>query len=434
MAAKFKTYAIMKARFLHFADCHLGYWQYNQRERYNDFGRAFVNVVDTARAEKVDFVLLAGDLFHKRSIEALTLNQAMSGLERLKAAGIPCIAVEGNHELAYHDEKLGWVEMLAARQLLTLLQPKLVDGVLQLSPHHNRQGAYIDPLPGLRVFGLRYYGAVTDKMVQMYAEQMAKLPRDGIEYTIFVTHAGVEGVLPEQGGLSLRQWSVLRPWVDYLALGHIHKPYDFEEWIYNPGSLECCAINETAWPERGYFLVEIDTAIEPKHRAQLKANRRRIFHRLMLKTDLLASPQALLDQCRELCTRRARDLAVQRLAADSRPVVELQLHGVLPFDRGALDLKAVEQIVVECFEPLVPLIKNFTQPVDRVIEAADGMSRSELERLVVNSLLERDVRFRDHSGHWTTVALTLKSLALGDASPDVIVAELAAQMHPRGEE
>ncbi len=86
----------MKARFLHFADTHLGYRQYNNLDRYDDFARAFLAVIDVAIAEKVDFVVLAGDLFEKRSIEALTLNQAMIGLERLKAANIPCVAVEGN--------------------------------------------------------------------------------------------------------------------------------------------------------------------------------------------------------------------------------------------------------------------------------------------------------------------------------------------------
>ena len=63
----------MRAKFLHIADCHLGYRQYNLAERYNDFGRAFHRMIDIAIAEKVDFVLLAGDLFHKRAIDALTL-------------------------------------------------------------------------------------------------------------------------------------------------------------------------------------------------------------------------------------------------------------------------------------------------------------------------------------------------------------------------
>ena len=70
----------MRVRFLHMADCHLGYRQYNLRERFNDFGRAFHHVIDVAIREKVDFVLLAGDLFHKRAIDALTLNQAIAAL------------------------------------------------------------------------------------------------------------------------------------------------------------------------------------------------------------------------------------------------------------------------------------------------------------------------------------------------------------------
>lgn len=51
-------------RFLHCADIHLGYQQYNHKERFNDFGHAFYAVLDVALAEKVDFVILAGDLFH----------------------------------------------------------------------------------------------------------------------------------------------------------------------------------------------------------------------------------------------------------------------------------------------------------------------------------------------------------------------------------
>ena len=83
----------MQARFLHLADCHLGKWQYNHRERYNDFGRAFFHILDEAIRQQVDFVILAGDLFEKRSIDALTLNQAMRGLEKLKARNIPCLAI-----------------------------------------------------------------------------------------------------------------------------------------------------------------------------------------------------------------------------------------------------------------------------------------------------------------------------------------------------
>jgi DNA repair exonuclease SbcCD nuclease subunit len=423
----------MQARFLHFADCHLGYWQYNHRERYNDFGRAFLEVIDIARRERVDFVILAGDLFHKRAIEALTLNQAMAGLERLKAANIPCIAVEGNHELAYHNERIGWVEMLAARQLIILLHPKFEEGGLRLSPYSQREGSYYDPVPGLRVHGLRYVGSSVGPAIQAYSEALAAQPQDGIEYTILVTHAGVEGVLPDQiGGLTHRQLAVLRPHVDYLALGHVHKPFEFDGWVYNPGSIETCAISEASWPERGYYLVEVDTtrtpeAGEPKHQAQLKANPRRPFHRMSDKTDLLTTPEALYDHCRELLNRKARDLRTPQ-SEHKRPVVELQLNGLLPFPRNALDPKTLEQLVHDAFDPLLPLVKNHTQSNDRALEVGEAVSRAELERQVLNSLLQRDSRFREKSEAWSALALQLKSLSMNDASPEAIVDELASQM------
>ncbi|NJN80952.1 MAG: DNA repair exonuclease [Caldilineaceae bacterium] len=156
----------MKARFLHFADCHLGYKQYGNSDRYNDFARAFLNVIETAVAKQVDFVVLAGDLFHKRSIDALTLNQAISGLERLQKAGIPCLAVEGNHEHAYYHDVIGWMEFLAQRQLLFLLNGDFTNGAIELKPYANRKGAYYEPKPGLRVYGMRYLGSATPRAIE----------------------------------------------------------------------------------------------------------------------------------------------------------------------------------------------------------------------------------------------------------------------------
>ncbi len=149
----------MRARFLHIADCHLGYRQYNLRERFNDFGRAFIHVMNVAVAEKVDFVLLAGDLFHKRAIDALTLNQAIAALEKLRQANIPCIAVQGNHEHAYVDDFIGWLDFLNLRQFITLLDAHFEAGIPQLKPYNRPYGSYVEPLPGLRVHGLRYSGA-----------------------------------------------------------------------------------------------------------------------------------------------------------------------------------------------------------------------------------------------------------------------------------
>lgn len=419
----------MKFRFLHIADCHLGYRQYNLRERVNDFARAWLSVIDIAIQERVDFVLLAGDLFQKRTIDPPTLSQALRGLERLQNANIPCFAVEGNHEHAYYGERFSWMDFLAQRNLMHLLSTQIEDGKAVVAPYIKREGSFAEPLPGVRIHGMRYFGASTPQAFRLYAEALetAKLPQ--AEYSIVIAHAGMEGVLPEQGGLSHREAAVLRPHTHYLALGHIHKPYEFDNWIYNPGSLENCSLTEADWPDRGYYLVDVDTSRSGvKHDARLKTNPRRPMHRLSMKTDLLTTPQALLDHAGELLRRKARQLGAQRATDETRPIVELQLTGVLPFDRAALDVAALENMAREEFSPLHVLIRNLTRATAFEISAAEGVSRRVLERQILADLFGQDSEFSAHSEQWAATALALKSLALDGASPEAIVQDLAARM------
>jgi DNA repair protein SbcD/Mre11 len=430
-----KTTKAVRAKFLHFSDCHLGYQQYGSKHRFNDFSRAFMSIINTAIAEKVDFVVLAGDLFQKRAIDALTLNSAMLGVEKLARAKIPCIAVEGNHELAYYNEAIGWLRFLAERDLLILLHPTFDRGKPDLQPYTRRQGAYIDPIPGVRVYGLRYMGSSTPAAFEGMTAALAEAPQDGIDYRLLIAHTGVEGVLSGQsGGLSHAQLAPLRPHVDYLALGHVHKPFTFDNWIYNAGSPETCSMEEVAWTDRGYYLVEVDTGRarengDAAHVATLRANQRRAFHRLHFKVDHCTSPVDLFDRCESYITRRIADLGFMSNGdATQGPVVELYLSGVLPFDRSGLDMEQLKSLVEEKFNPLLCHVKNGTQTSDFAIDADDGLDRRQLERQIIGELLERDTRFRGQSAEWTNLTLNLKELALTAADPDTILEELSAQM------
>ena len=67
-------------KFVHAADIHLGYRQYNHPERFKDFGVAFQKIVNCAVEENVKACLITGDLFHKSSVDPSTLIQAENGL------------------------------------------------------------------------------------------------------------------------------------------------------------------------------------------------------------------------------------------------------------------------------------------------------------------------------------------------------------------
>lgn len=448
----------MKIRFLHCADIHLGYLQYGHQQRFNDFAAALHAVIDKAtgvympRQNKqllpfdgqiegpVDFVILAGDLFHKRAIDALTLNQAMRALRRLRDAGIPCIAVEGNHERAYYEDTIGWMKFLALQDLIILLDADVDENEFVLHPWDakRRQGAYYEPAPGVRIYGLRYYGASTSAALGHYAAALAATPKDGVEYTIFVTHAGVEGEMDEKaGGVAFRQWSPLRKHVDYVALGHFHKPFILDGWIHNPGSPETCSISETAWPTRGYLIVDVDTAAPPdehggRHHVERGNTPRRAFRQYRYKTDHAQSADDLMAQLTEFIHRKAREFQLEltdRTIETTPPVIDLYLTGVLPFDRSTLDIAAIEAIISDAFRPLAVQVKSLLQSADFAVEGDESQTRTGLEQQVLNNLFGRDVRFASHAAQWTQAAVTLKQLALSGAPVDAILDELAGHLH-----
>jgi DNA repair protein SbcD/Mre11 len=424
----------MRASFIHVADTHLGYEQYGVRERFNDFSRAFWAIMDDAVERHVNFVVIAGDLFNKRAIDAQTLIHAIEGLRKLKDAGIAAIAIEGNHDRSYYRDGTSWLQFLCYQGYLTLLAPLMRDGspVLSLWQQDRMLGSHVDLLDGrLRVYGLPWQGAATlrsmDGLARVMEAVRASEDAVGVEYRLLLMHTGVEGIVPRIQGLpSMAQFQPLRKCVDYLALGHVHKPYEFDGWMYNPGSTETWGAEEAAW-ERGYYFVEIDTDAAGKndewqdrqrHRAVHLVNKRRPFVRYEMRVEGLGEPNALYERLEDYCRREAHKYE----EADLRPVVQVHLVGTLGFDAGSLDSAYMEELIGKYFRPLHARVDNNTNDQDYVSEGddIDGRDRStwhELERRIFEELLSRDSRYLPAKEHWSVVLAELKQMALQKEDP-----------------
>jgi len=429
----------MRASFIHIADTHLGYEQYGVRERFNDFSRAFWDIIDEAANRPVDFVVIAGDLFNKRAIDALTLIHAIEGLKKLKEKHIPVIAIEGNHDRSYYRDGISWLQFLCHQEYLTLLAPIMRDGapVLNYWQPGTMRGSHIDLLDGrLRVYGLPWQGAATSRSMEGLAGALAAArageDAEGVEYRLLIMHTGIEGIVPRVQGLpTMSQFQPLRTCVDYLALGHVHKPYEFDGWIYNPGSTETWGAEEAAWEDRGYYFVEIDTGepekvIDPNktaryHRATHLVSKRRPFVRHELRVDGLNEPNALYARLEDYCQREA----YKHQDGSLRPLVQIQLIGTLNFDAGSLDLPHMEEIVTNHFRPLYVRVDNNTNDQDYIPEGGDidGRDRSawhELERRIFEDLVSRDNRYLPAKEQWSTVLADLKKMALDKDDPTTI--------------
>jgi len=429
----------MKASFIHLADTHLGYEQYGVRERFNDFSRAFWDIMDEAANRPVDFVVIAGDLFNKRAIDALTLIHAVEGLKKLKEKGIPVIAIEGNHDRSYYRDGISWLQFLCHQEYLMLLAPKMREGAPVLT-HWNREtmlGSHIDLLSGrLRVYGLPWQGAATTRTMEglALALEAARAEEDasGIEYRLLMMHTGVDSIVPRIQGLpTMAQFQPLHRCVDYLALGHVHKPYEFDGWMYNPGSTETWGAEESAWEDRGYYLVEIDTddpesILDPNkqarfHRATHHVSKRRPFVRHELRVDGLSEPNALYAHLEHYCRREGTAHQNDALS----PVVQIHLVGTLAFDAGSLDQAYMEEIVHTHFQPLYVRIDNNTNDQDFAPDGGDidGRDRStwhELELRIFEDLVSRDNRYLVTKEQWSAVLADLKQMALQKDNPELI--------------
>ncbi|GLV58067.1 DNA repair protein [Dictyobacter sp. S3.2.2.5] len=431
----------MRASFIHVADTHLGYEQYGVRERFNDFSRAFWDVVNTAIERRVDFVVIAGDLFNKRAIDALTLIHAIEGLKKLYDQQIPVIAIEGNHDRSYYRDGVSWLQFLCYQGYIKLLAPVMQNGAPQLTPWQPETmlGSYVDLLDGqLRVYGLPWQGAATSRslegMAQALKEAEAEENEQGIAYRLLMMHTGVDGIVPRVQGLpTMGQFQALSGHVDYLALGHVHKPYEFDGWMYNPGSTETCGAEEAQWEDRGYYYVEIDTddpgrIIDPEkkervHHAVRLVSRRRPFVRYDLRVDGLPEPEALYQRLEDYCRREGPPYQ------GVEPVVQIHLSGTLAFDAGSLDQQRMEELVRRYFEPIHTRIDNATNDQDYVPDDGDidGRDRSmwhELERRIFEELVGLDSRYLPAKEQWSSVLSELKSSALHKEEPEQIAAFL----------
>lgn len=178
-------------------------------------------------------------------------------------------------------------------------------------------------------------------------------------------------------------------------------------------------MDETAWPERGYLLVELHSDENPKHEAELLAAKRRPFRRFRIEVDALTEPHAVYDTVEALIRREHATVS-----RDPQPVVELVLSGMLPFNRYDLDLDYIQRLIEDAWTPLTTRVRNFTTPAEFAIRVEEESSRPELERAIVRELLERDARYREQSEAWTGGALELKRLILEGSDPEAVIDHL----------
>lgn len=198
-------------RILHLADLHLG-WQplflgekagERADERNGLLRRAAEFALD--KRNRIDAVIIAGDLFETHNPQAALVDAAISALERLERAGKRVITVPGNHdEVTYHDS-------------VYRREADRWPGILALNPHPAHIACFERDGRKTAFYGLAYTAGVTQTM-----PPLREFPRREADRHVGVFHGSLDWDAGDRS-LPISGEAAAQSGYDCLALGHIHK-------------------------------------------------------------------------------------------------------------------------------------------------------------------------------------------------------------------
>ncbi len=226
-------------KFAHLADVHLGGWKQPQLQELNL--QSFNKAIDICIKEKVDFVLIAGDLFDSAFPPIDVLKETFGIFKNLHDAKIPCFIIAGSHDYSVSGktfldvlEKSGFCKNVAdfeEREEKIILNPTIYKGVA--------------------IYG--YPGKISG--MEMNDLRKAELNDAPGMFKIFMLHTTIDKA---KGDLPIDSLEIGKiPYADYYALGHLHIDFQYENFVY-PGPIFPNNFQELEDLQYGRFCI-IDT-------------------------------------------------------------------------------------------------------------------------------------------------------------------------------
>jgi len=300
-------------RILHFSDLHIGVENYGRTDpktglstRLGDFLDSLGQVVEFALNEGVDLVLLAGDAYKGRDPTQTHQREFAKRLNRLSKAGIPTFLLVGNHDLPAASSRATAVDIFPT---------------LEVANIHvgNSLKTYVVPTPSgpLQVLAVPWpkRSAILSRedsrgmSIEQVRQTLEERLTDGIEVAasqldptipaILTGHVTVNGAtVGTERSMMLGQDHVLlvsalvRPQVEYVALGHIHKHQilrpDPPMVVYS-GSLQRVDFSEEG-DEKGFCVIDLDPAA-PQGQRMTKFEFHKLDARSFVTVDVTVEPQ-----------------------------------------------------------------------------------------------------------------------------------------------
>jgi len=248
-------------RFAHLGDCHLGSWRQPELQELNF--RSFQQAVDICIQEKVEFMLLTGDLFDSAYPPVEILKETFAEFRKIKEAGIRCFMIAGSHDYS-----------VSGRTFLDVLEKAGFAEICRhdISLNENGEIENISLLP-IKYKGFEIYGYPGKKSgLEVQDLKKIEVPESN-NFRILMLHTSLKEAV---GDLPIESISIEElPKAEYYALAHLH--IDFNQKKDNSPVIYSGPIFPNSFQELedlgkgSFYVVDVEGYTEPKKK-EIKLN------------------------------------------------------------------------------------------------------------------------------------------------------------------
>lgn len=238
-------------KFAHLADCHLGSWRSQELQQLSL--ESFDIAIDRCIKEKVDFVIIAGDLFDVAMPGIDVLKETVSIIKRLKEKNIKCFLLAGSHDFS-----------ITGKTFLDVLErADLFKNVFVMNPKENEKELEIFNDKELKVSFAGIPGKKAGIEVNLFKNLKIKGQAPENHFKIFIFHTTLTESKPKEmefvDSISLEQ---LPDGFNYYAGGHLHlvaKHKKGNAFVTYPGPLFPNNFEELEELNHGrFFIIDVD--------------------------------------------------------------------------------------------------------------------------------------------------------------------------------
>jgi exonuclease SbcD len=268
-------------RVLHTSDWHVGR-MFHGRDLLTDQESVLGGLADLVVDQRVDVVVVAGDLYDRAVPAGESVAACTRILSRIRQAGAELVVIPGNHDSAARLGAFG--EFAAAGGLYLRTRIADVGTPVLITDAHGPVAfygiPYLEPELARHALGVPtargHQGVLTEAMNRVRADLAG---RPDVR-SVVLSHAFVTGGERSEsersiaiGGVELVSGSVFDG-VDYVALGHLHGPQELAHRLRYSGSPLAYSFSE-AHHRKSVWLVELDAnGLAEVRRVELPVPRR----------------------------------------------------------------------------------------------------------------------------------------------------------------